>query len=71
MYKCFLQEMWLNLLKHVTNQHFWYGGQCSHGPLEQTDKDWIDPDSRPMQALREIVTEKAWLKSFPFYTHFW
>ena len=62
--------MWVNVLKHVADEHTWYQGQCSHGPLEPTEKEWIRPDSAPMQALREIVLDKKLLKSFPFYTHF-
>lgn len=58
------------MLKHVTNTHAWFDGQCSHGPLEPTEKEWIKPDSPPMQALREIVLDKKLLRSFPFYTRF-
>ena len=60
--------MWVNLLKHVTNQHEWYEGRCSHGPIEDDEHQWIDQDSQPMQALREIVLSKDFLKTFPFYT---
>ena len=45
-------------------------GKCSHGPLEPGDRQWIEKDSRPMAALRDIVLDKAMLKSFPFYTSF-
>ena len=62
--------MWVNLLKHVTNQHEWYEGRCSHGPIEDDEHQWIDQDSQPMQALREIVLSKDFLKTFPFYTGF-
>lgn len=66
----FPMVMWVNVLKHVTNQHEWYNGKCSHGPLEETEKEWIQKDSPPMQALREIVLDKQFLKTFPFYTRF-
>ena len=62
--------MWVNVLKHVTNQHTWYNGSCSHGPLEPTEKEWIKQDSAPMQALRDIILDKKLLKSFPFYKMF-
>ncbi len=47
-----------------------YNGECSHGPLEETERPWLNKDSPPMQALRDIVLDKKILKSFPFYTHF-
>ncbi|CAB3982210.1 Hypothetical predicted protein [Paramuricea clavata] len=65
-----MKRMWINLLKHVCNVHEWYGGKCSHGPLNESDHTWLEPDSPPLQALREIVLDKKFLKSFPFYTSF-
>ena len=67
--------MWVNVLKHVCNVHEWYGGKCSHGPLSENDHEWLKSDSPPpppppLQALREIVLDKKFLKSFPFYTSF-
>lgn len=62
--------MLINLLKHVTNVHKWYGKKCFHLVLEQGKRQWTDRDSVPMQALREIIVDVSLLKTFTFYTHF-
>ena len=62
--------MWVNVLKHITNEHRWNNGECSHGPLEISEKEWLQPDSAPMQAVREVVLSQPLLKTFHFYTHF-
>ncbi|CAB4019259.1 Hypothetical predicted protein [Paramuricea clavata] len=66
-----LKTDWVHVLKHVANIHSWYNGQCSHGPLDDvSEREWINKDSAPMQALRNIVLNKKFLKSLPFYTRF-
>ena len=63
--------MWVNVLKHFANEHEWYGGECSHGPLEYlSQKEWICPDSLAMQARMDIVLDNAFLKSLPYYVQF-
>ena len=67
----FNEKMWVNVLKHVCNVHEWYGGKCLHGPLSEKDHECLKSDSPPpLQALREIVLDKKFLKSFLFYTSF-
>ena len=34
------------------------------------DHEWLDADSAAMEALRQIVLDKQFLKSLVFYTHF-
>jgi hypothetical protein len=70
-YILFIKTEWINVLKHVTNVHTWYNGQCSHGPLDDVgERQWINKDLAAMQALRDIVLDKKFLKTLPFYTRF-
>ena len=54
----------------MTNVHIWYKGQCSHGPLDVGEREWLKPDEAAMQAIRDIVLDKKILKSLVFYTRF-
>ncbi len=61
----------MSVLKHVANIHTWYGGQCEHSDLDGAQsKTWLDKDSKPMQALREIVADQKWQFTLPFYVKF-
>ena len=62
--------MWTSILKHVTNRHVWQDGECTHGPLLNHNKSWIDENSPAMKELRKIVMDSKWLKSMKFYTKF-
>ncbi|XP_078616485.1 uncharacterized protein LOC144884851 [Branchiostoma floridae x Branchiostoma japonicum] len=58
--------MWSSVLNHVCNKHTWALGKCHHGPIldeENRTTKWLVPGSLPHEKLREIITNRRWLKS--------
>nr|XP_006818210.1 PREDICTED: uncharacterized protein LOC102808608 [Saccoglossus kowalevskii] len=66
--------MWGGLLHHVVNEHEWSltvdqagTGQCLHGPLTEEasgDGEWLQRGSKALDALRNIVFDKRFLKKY-------
>jgi hypothetical protein len=78
-----LQKRWVGALNHTRNRHEWAGGWCDHDPIDEVERsrkrelggknappDWLDQDSPPHEALRQVVLDKRLLKSMPFYRHY-
>ena len=72
-----LQEKWVGLLHHVTNEHEWLFGECEHealtGPPTDTNGQeiaYFSPQEPAFQVLRKIVTDRRWLESLKSYTRF-
>ena len=61
--------MWNSILHHVIDEHEWADGECLHGPLTK-QKNYLEPDSSAMCALRKIVMDEKWLKTLPYYRLF-
>ena len=61
--------MWLGVLHHVSGEHEWADGECTHGPLVSTEngKAFLEMDSKPHKAVRDIVADRTWLKTLAFY----
>ena len=58
-------------MKHVTGNHVWWNGECSHGPLEKLERnDWLEPETPPFLALTDVVTDKHFIDSFKYYANF-
>ncbi|XP_041944101.1 uncharacterized protein LOC121706417 isoform X2 [Alosa sapidissima] len=57
------KSMWVGVMHHVRNEHFWATGCCQHEPLEEgsQDKPWMEQGSAAHRALAAIVFEKRWL----------
>jgi len=53
----------------VCGEHEWVEGQCSNGPLVSTEegKTFLEMGSESHKALRDIVMDRAWLKTLAFY----
>ncbi|XP_070541559.1 uncharacterized protein [Ptychodera flava] len=64
-----LKNKWTSILHHVTGTHEWFGGACDHGPINEVTK-YLEPDSPPMEALRDIIMDRNLLRSFAYYTKF-
>ena len=76
-YHASLQEKWVGLLHHVTNEHEWIFGQCKHEPLTGPPTDtngqqitYFRTPEPAFQVLRKIVTDRAWMESLKSYTRF-
>lgn len=66
-----LQAMLVGIVHHVCGEHEWGLSQCLHGPLsDQEPKTYLTKNSKPVEALREIIFDKKLLSSLHFYTHF-
>ena len=62
--------MWHSLLFHVQGVHQWYGGSCSHGPIDDHERTPLHPESPAVDALRAIVKDQRLNNSLRFYTNF-
>ncbi|XP_073671566.1 uncharacterized protein [Paramisgurnus dabryanus] len=62
--------LWAGLLHHVCNEHEWAMGSCKHGQLADSEKQWIQRDSKAHKALVEIILKKRWLKDVHKYLRF-
>ena len=64
------------VLHHVVNEHEWLftldgrRGKCDHEPIEESQTPWMTPGSPPHEKLWEIVMDKRFLKSMPYYEDF-
>lgn len=56
----------------MAGEHEWADGECNHGPLveTETDKIFLDKNSKALEALRKIVTDTKFLKSLDQYVTF-
>ena len=75
----FYQSLWCGVLHHTVNKHHWSDLMgvgvrgCGHGDLddeEERDAPWLEPDSQPHQALRDIVMDAKLLKNLKFFINF-
>ena len=64
--------MWLGVKHHVCGEHEWADGECTHGPLvsRENGKAFLEMDSQPHKAVRDIVADRTWLKTLAFYVKF-
>ncbi|XP_059418694.1 uncharacterized protein LOC132153932 [Carassius carassius] len=62
--------LWAGLLHHVCNELEWAMGSCKHGQLADSEKQWIQRDSKAHNALVEIILKKGWLKDVHKYLRF-
>ena len=60
------------MLHHVAGEHEWAEGECNHGPLvdTETDKVFLDKNSKGLEAIRKIVTDPKFLKALDQYVTF-
>ena len=67
-----LKDIWLGITHHVQGEHKWVDGECSHGPLAESDqtRPVLKEDSPAFEALKKIVYDPRWLKSLGFYVLF-
>lgn len=56
-------------MHHVCNSHNWVYGKCLHDHADQPGegRKWLDPKSLSAEALREIIFDRRWLNSLPYY----
>jgi len=60
-----LREKWMSCVNHVANVHSWNGEKmtsCEHGIIENDDIAWLDIDSPPHMALKDVVLSSKLLK---------
>lgn len=62
--------LWVGIIHHVCNEHEWATGQCQHEPIEETQKEWLQKDSKAHEALVDIILKKRWLKDIHKYLRF-
>ena len=64
--------MWIGVIHHVCNEHEWVDGQCFHGPLtsQEEGKTYMEKDSKPHKAVRDIILDRDWLRTLVFYVLF-
>ncbi|XP_056092496.1 uncharacterized protein LOC130071660 [Rhinichthys klamathensis goyatoka] len=64
--------MWVGVMDHVCNEHFWATGCCQHEPLEEgsQDKPWMEQGSAAHRALAAIVFDKRWLNQVKKFISF-
>ena len=67
----------MSVLHHVLNEHECYLGQCEHEPLTgpPTDGNGVEityfyQQEPAFRLLRNIITDKSWLKSLNAYAKF-
>ncbi|XP_078604037.1 uncharacterized protein LOC144877851 [Branchiostoma floridae x Branchiostoma japonicum] len=72
-----LQEKWLSLIDHIANRHTFRKNQlfkkCAHHRLTPDEKEnitWLRPGSAPHRAMREIVSNKTFVKDMAHLTGF-
>ena len=66
-----IQDSRVGVLHHVCGEHEWSLGSCKHGPLTENEpKKVLDKNSKTMEALRDIVWDKRFIKSLEHYTLF-
>lgn len=64
------------VLHHVINEHEWHftidgrQGKCDHGPLEDAATPWLTSGSPAHEKLREIIMNKRFMKSMPYFSEF-
>ena len=72
-----LKEKWVSILFHICNFHKWNNAQvyhkCIHADLSITDvlsKNWLQINSPPYLALKQIVCDKKLLNVLGYFTKF-
>ena len=67
-----LKDTWLGITHHVQGEHKCVDGECSHGPLAESDqtRSVLKEDSPAIEALKKIVYDPRWIKSLGFYVLF-
>ncbi|XP_071484497.1 uncharacterized protein [Diadema antillarum] len=65
------------MLHHIVNEHEWpfttddRPGKCQHDELEEDrDTAWLKPGSLPHEKLYDILHDKRFMKTLPYYTDF-
>ena len=60
------------MLHHISGEHEWIDGQCQHGPLvaSETDKMYLDKNSKAFEAIRKVVLDPKFVKSLCHYATF-
>ena len=72
--------MWRGVLHHIVNNHDWVdvlgSGEthCRHDAKEGEDQDrsapWLEADSKPHQALHDVVVDTRFLNTLKYYLNF-
>ncbi|XP_070580633.1 uncharacterized protein [Ptychodera flava] len=73
-----MKAIWFGILHHVVNEHEWLlnidgtYGKCAHSPLteENQQRPWIQKGSPAHVALKGIVEDKRFLRTFSYYVNF-
>ena len=67
-----VKSKWLGVVHHVTGEHEWGVGQCSHGPLTTSEdgKTFLAKGSKSAEAVKKIVFDETWVKSLVHYVSF-
>ena len=75
--------MWISILNHIVNKHSWALGECAHEEIDEDarkalqaagGKDapppWLEPDSAPHIALRNLVLDKRFLNKLGYFKNY-
>lgn len=57
-----MKAKWESLMNHVQNKHEHHNElfpSCSHGQLEESDKEWMKPNTKSAVKLEEIVLSRT------------
>ncbi|XP_070545714.1 uncharacterized protein [Ptychodera flava] len=73
-----MKAIWFGILHHVVNEHEWLlnidgtYGKCAHSPLteENQQRPWLQKGSPAHLALKGIVEDKRFLRTFSYYVNF-
>ncbi|XP_070552988.1 uncharacterized protein [Ptychodera flava] len=73
-----MKAIWFGILHHVVNEHEWLlnidgtYGKCAHSPLteENQQRPWLQKGSPAHVALKGIVEDKRFLRTFSYYVNF-
>ena len=67
-----IKDDWFGVLHHMAGEYEWIDGECQHGPLvaSETDKTYLDKNSKAMEAVRKVILDQRFVKSLYHYVTF-
>ena len=65
----FVHRLWVGVMHHVCEDHYWAEGQCQHEPMSDpgAGKQWIDPAATAAET--DLVFDRRWLNFLSYYVH--
>ncbi|XP_062580106.1 uncharacterized protein LOC134242103 isoform X2 [Saccostrea cucullata] len=65
-----LIKKWFTILHHVTNEHEWPGGRCTHvSDSSKCNGKWLSKSSETFREFRKIIISKEFLGNLQYYTN--